>query len=506
MIWCWVCPGFRDFNPIIDFRLRTLTYPGESICTESDGTLPISTMSCAQCTLLPAEYRDFHDVFDKNKAEELPEHGTHDCVLQLKDPKAILPAPKMYKLTVQERLELRHYLDDNLAKGFIRPSTSPAGSPIFFVMKKDGTLRPVVDYREMNELLVRNKAPLPIISDLFSVVSKAKYFTKIHLRNAYWLIRIRQGHEYLTAFKTPWGLFEYIVMPFGLANAPAVFQGMMNAIFFDILDQFVIVFQDDLLIFPEDEESHRQHVRTVLDRLRKHRLFAKLEKCDFTCKQVEFLGFSISQEGLRMTPEKIQSSVLEWPTPSDRRNLQRFLGLANFLREFVKYYSAIAKPLTDLTSPKREFIWSTKEIQSFQALKATLTNSPVLKHPDPNKLFLVEPDASNYAVGAILLQQHEGRLHPVAYHSRKLLPAERNYTVHDKELLSIIDAFRVWRHHLLGAGHTVTVLSDHQNLVYFSKRRQLSQRHARWSLFLSQYDFTITYQPGVCNNRSDAIS
>ncbi len=197
-------------------------------------------------------YQEFADVFSEVKATELPQHSQHDCAIKLKDPSAKLPAPRMYKLTEMERHELRCYLDENLRKGFLRKSKSPSGSPIFFVHKKDGTLRPVVDYHLLNEQIVCNEAPIPLISDLFDAISRSRVFSKIDLRNAYNLIRIKKGDEYLTAFKTPWGLFEYRVMPFGLSNAPAVFQGLMNDIFFDALDLFVVIYLDDILIFSPD--------------------------------------------------------------------------------------------------------------------------------------------------------------------------------------------------------------------------------------------------------------
>lgn len=496
-------------NPDFDYQARTLTWRPKSPAVEKPQE---SVQGCeelprigANLTRLPANYSSYSDVFDKAKADILPEHGDHDCAILLKDPKAKLPSKGMYKLTESEREELRKYVEENLAKGFIRPSKSPVGSPIFFVKKKDGTLRPVVDYRLLNELTVRNCAPLPLIEDLHNTLEGAKVFTKIDLRSAYNLVRIREGDEPLTAFKTPWGLYEYRVMPFGLTNAPAIFQGLVNDIFHDVLDRIVVVYLDDILIFSKNPADHVRHVCLVLERLRQHGLYAKLEKCEFDQPKVEFLGFLVSSEGIEMSEQRIKA-IQDWPTPTTRKGLQRFLGLANYCRNFVSNYSRVAKPLTDLTSPKTTFKWSTTAQQSFQDLKEALMTSPVLRHANPQEPFFMEPDASDFAVGAVLMQSEEGKLHPIAYHSRKLNPAERNYTIHDKELLAIIDALRAWRHHLQGAKHQVTILSDHQNLTYFSKKRELSQRQVRWALYLANFDYVIEFRPGVNNSRADTLS
>ncbi len=401
-------------NPEIDFRKKIVKFHGSPDNIVEDNRQP-DTLIGACAYQIPDDYTDFADVFDAKQASKLPQHGVHDCAIILKDPTCKLPAPRMYKLTEHERTELRHYLDENLAKGYIRPSTSPAGSPILFVRKKDGTLQPVVDFRGMNKLTKKNEAPLPLISDLFSAVGKARWFTMIDLRNAYNLVRIRAGDEYLTAFKTPWGLFEYCVMPFGHSNAPAVFQGLINEMFYDVLDRYVVAFLDDILIFSTDKESHRNHVQEVLKRQREHGLYAKPEKCKFNQVQVEFLGFIISRSGIQIAFDKTKA-VVDWPRPTTRKELQRFLGLANYLREFIKGCSEIAKPLTDLTSPMRLFCWNSPEEASFQQLKRALISAPVLCHTDSKKPFIVKPDASNFAVGAVLLQQKDQTVHPVAYH------------------------------------------------------------------------------------------
>ena len=281
-------------------------------------------------------------------------------------------------------------------------------------------------------------------------------------------------------------------MPFGLTNAPAIFQHLMNDIFREFLDDFVVCYLDDILIFSKNEVDHEKHVRLVLEKLRNAGLYAKLEKCVFHQPQVEFLGYIISGEGLSMDPKKIQT-VLEWKKPTTVRDVQCFLGFANFYRIFIKDYSKIAAPLTRLTC-KDKLEWSTEADQSFEILKMAFTSAPILTHLDFQKPFFLESDASDFALGAVLSQHGEDeRLHPVAFHSRKFTAAEINYEIHDKELLAIIDSFQEWRHFLEGARHPITVHTDHKNLEYFMSAKVLNRRQARWSISLSRFNFVITY-------------
>ena len=454
---------------------------------------------------LPEKYKDFADVFEKKKAEILPEHRPYDCAIELEDDK-VPPFGPIYGLTEDESKTLYEYLQDNLKTEFIRHSTSPAGAPILFVKKKDGSLRLCVDYRGLNRITKKNRYPLPLIPSLLDQLRTAKRFTKIDLRGAYNLIRIKEGDEWKTAFRTRYGHFEYRVMPFGLTNAPAVFQHLMNDIFRDYLDQFVIIYLDDILIFSANPDDHDHHVRLVLQRLRQHGLYAKLEKCEFDVNTVEFLGYIISTEGISMDPKKIET-VLNWATPANVTDVQRFLGFANFYRRFIRNYSKITTPLTALTRKQHKFDWSPSADAAFTTLKTAFTSAPILLHPQLDQPFIVETDASDFALGAVLSQRdNDGILHPIAYHSRKFSTAEINYEIYDKELLAIIDSFQTWRQYLLGAQHKITVYCDHKNLEYFMTTRVLNRRQARWSMFLSDFDFEITYRPGTAQGKPDALS
>ena len=456
-------------------------------------------------TSIPSKYREFSDVFEKRNADKLPEHRPYDCPIDLLEG-ASPPFGPIYGLTEPELAALREYIDENLAKGFIRHSKSPAASPILFVKKKDGTLRLCVDYRGLNKVTVRNRYPLPLIPELLDRLRTGRVFSKIDLRGAYNLVRIRPGDEWKTAFRTRYGLFEYRVMPFGLTNAPAVFQHMMNDIFREYLDQFMVAYLDDILIYSPDLDTHAQHVRLVLTKLREYGLYAKYEKCVFEQPSVEFLGYIITCDGISMDQRKV-AAIQEWQPPTRVRDVQSFLGFANFYRRFIKGFSSIVQPLVALTRKDRPFTWTSAEQTAFVSLKSAFMTAPVLLHPNPTKPFIVETDASDFAIGAILSQPDEdGVEHPVAYYSRKFAAPEINYPIYDKELAAIISAFEEWRPYLIGAQHRIQVITDHKNLLYFASTRTLNRRQARWSIFLADYDFELTFRPGNQHGKADALS
>ncbi|KAF7653736.1 hypothetical protein LDENG_00079040 [Lucifuga dentata] len=295
------------------------------------------------------------------------------------------------------------YIGEALAAGIIRPSSSPAGAGFFFfVEKKDKSLHPCIDYRGLNDITVKNRYSLLLMSSAFELLQGATIFTKLDLRNAYHLVRIREGDEWKMAFNTPSGHYEYLVIPFGLSNAPAVFQALVNDVLRDMLNKFVFGYLDDILIFSKSKQEHVQHVCKVLQWLLDNRLFVKAEKCDFHANTVPFLGFIISSGSIKMDPEKVRA-VAEWPVPATRKQLQRFLGFANFYRRFIYNYSS--------------FKWTPGAEQAFQELKHHFTSAPILIQPDPDRQFIVEVDASDVGVGAVLSQWSalDQKLHPCAF-------------------------------------------------------------------------------------------
>jgi len=451
-------------------------------------------------------YSDFKIVFEEKEADKLPPHRDYDIAIEL-IPGGQLYFGPTYSLTVAELEALRVYIKENLRKKFIRKSKSPAGAPILFVKKHDGTLRLCVDYRRLNAITIRNSYPIPRISDLIESFKGSKIFSRLDLRSAYNLIRVKEGHEYLTAFRTPLGHFEYLVMPFGLRNAPSVFQRFVQDIFGEVIGLFVQVYLDDIIIYSQSVDEHINHVKTVLKLLIDHGLYAKLEKCDFHVTETTFLGFTVSINGLTMDKNKIKS-VLDWPTPKNLKELQSFLGLCNFYRKFINNFAKHMEPLRRLLKKNCTFNWDDSAENAFNKLKEAFKVDEILIFPDPDKEFTVETDASDFAVGCVLSQvsDTDNLLHPVAFHSRSLTKSEVNYTIYDKELLAIITAFETWRHHLEGSRFPVQVITDHKNLLYFKKPQHLNQRQIRWSLFLSKFDYRIAYRSGANGGKPDALS
>uniref|UniRef100_A0A8K9UM86 Gypsy retrotransposon integrase-like protein 1 n=1 Tax=Oncorhynchus mykiss TaxID=8022 RepID=A0A8K9UM86_ONCMY len=460
---------------------------------------PVSSVSSSQeepgdLTGVPEEYHDLRTVFSRSRATSLPPHRSYDCSIDLL-PGTTPPRGRLYSLSAPERKALEDYLSVALDAVF------------FFVKKKDGSLRPCIDYRGLNDITVKNRYPLPLMSSAFEILQGARFFTKLDLRNAYHLVRIREGDEWKTAFNTPLGHFEYRVLPFGLANAPAVFQALVNDVLRDMLNIFVFVYLDDILIFSPSLQIHVQHVRRVLQRLLENCIFVKAEKCTFHASSVTFLGSVISAEGIKMDPAKVQA-VIDWPVPKSRVELQRFLGFANFYRRFIRNFGQVAAPLTALTSVKTCFKWSVSAQGAFDLLKNRFTSAPILVTPDVSRQFVVEVDASEVGVGAILSQRSlsDDKVHPCAYFSHRLSPSERNYDVGNRELLAIRLALGEWRQWLEGATVPFVVWTDHRNLEYIRSAKRLNERQARWALFFARFEFVISYRPGSKNTKPDALS
>ncbi|SPQ99093.1 unnamed protein product (mitochondrion) [Plasmodiophora brassicae] len=454
---------------------------------------------------LPDKYAEFTDVFDETGATSLPAHRPYDCCIDLK-PGMEPPFGRLYGLSPREQVALKQYLKANLESGFIRPSKSSAGAPILFAKKKDGSLRLCVDYRGLNAATVKNRYPIPLIDQILAQLSAARVFTKIDLRGAYNQIRIRDGDEWKTAFRTPYGLFEYLVMPFGLSNGPAAFQGFMNDLFRDYVDVFVVVYLDDILVFSRDAQEHERHVKLVLDRLRQANLSAKLSKCSFDAREVEFLGYVISAAGVRLDQSRVDT-ILAWEPPKDANGVRVFLGFANFYRKFIPHFGEIALPLTNLTREDVAFRWTDREQDAFRSLQAAFTSAPVLAHFHPDRPCEVETDASDFAIAMVLSQRDaDDELRPLAFYSRKLTKEELNYKIHDKEMLAIVQSFEKWRQFLDSAQHQTLVHSDHRNLEYFLSTQKLSRRQARWSELLGEFDFRIQHRPGRLHGKADALS
>lgn len=387
---------------------------------------------------------------------------------------------------------------DMLAEGVIRPSTSPFSSPVLLVRKKDGTWRFCVDYRALNNITVKDRFPIPTIDELLDELYGAKIFSKLDLRSGYHQIRVAPEDCFKTAFRTVDGHFEFLVMPFGLSNAPSTFQATMNEVFRAFLRKFVLVFFDDILIYSPSWDTHIQHLQQVLELLDQHQLFAKLSKCEFAVPTVAYLGHIISQEGVAADPEKLKV-VQSWPPPHNLTALRGFLGLTGFYRRFVRHYASIAEPLTSLLKTNA-FCWNERALEAFQALKMAMTTLPVLGIPNFDQTFEVTTDASNSAVGAVLSQQS----HPIAFFSRKLCPKMRAASAYEREMFAVTAAVKKWRHYLLG--RHFFIYTDHRSLKELITQTIQTPAQHRWLTKLLGFDYEIVYTPGKTNLVADALS
>ena len=448
---------------------------------------------------------EFADVFPSSlpHAAETPNRGVEHRI-ELKPGSSIPPPRPLRHQSAKDAAAMRDYVQAGIESGQIQVSQSPYGSMAIVVWKKDGTPRVVIDYRALNDVTVKNKYPLPLMDELFDRVHGANVFSLIDLRTGFHQIKIHPDDREKTAFRTRFGSFEYTVLPMGLCNAPGTFMQLMNDTFRDALDRFVLVFLDDILVFSKTREEHIVHVREVLTRLRKQKLYAKLSKCELFRDEVTFLGHRIGAKGLSVSQDKI-SAVRDWQAPKNVADVRSFLGFANFYRRFVKNYSLIALPISELTKNDVKFAWGEEQQKAFVELKRALCSAPVLLIPDPSLPYTLNCDACDYAVGATLQQDQGNGLQPVAYRSRKLTPAERNYDVREKEFLAIVDACSHWRQYL-HSDEPFRLLSDHDSIKYHRTMPNLTGRLARWVEKLAEFNYTVEHIPGVKNVVADALS
>ncbi|GJS16524.1 reverse transcriptase domain-containing protein [Tanacetum coccineum] len=358
-----------------------------------------------------------------------------------------------YRLALLEMQELSNQLQELSDRGFIRPSTSPWGAPVLFVKKKDGSFKMCIDYQELDKLTVKNRYPLLRIDDLFDQLQCSSVYSKIDLRSGYHQLRVRDEDIPKTAFRTRYRHYEFQAMPFGLTSAPTIFMDLMNRVCKPYLDKFVIVFIDDILIYSRNKEEHANHLRIILELLKKEKLYAKFSKCDFWIRIVQFLGHLIDSQGLHVDPAKIEA-VKNWTSPTTPIEIRQFLGLA----------------------------------------------TPILALPEGNDDFVVYCDASHQGLGAVLMQREK----VIAYASQQLKPNEENYTTHDLKLGAVVFALKSCRHYLYGTKCTVFI--DHKSLQHILDQKELNMRQCRWLELLADYDCEIRYHPGKANVIADALS
>ncbi|XP_058008100.1 uncharacterized protein LOC131182808 [Hevea brasiliensis] len=495
----------RTLGPILwDFEIMQMSFYFRNQLVELRGINSKSEASPELHSLLAASNPDlqlqnllteFAAIFEPPKGLPPARNCDHRIPLE-PGSKPVVVHP--YRYPHGQKDEIERQCSDMLNQGIIRPSRSPFSSSVILVPKADKTWRLCVDYRELNARTIKDKFPIPIIEELLDELGGAQFFTKLDLLAGYYQVAMYPPDIEKTAFRTHHGHFEFLVMPFGLSNAPSTFQSLMNEVFRDYLRKFVLVFFDDILVFSSSWAEHLQHLRQVFQQLAAHKLVLKKPKCSFAQLQVSYLGHIISQVGVQVDNSKI-SAITDWPQPTTPRGLRGFLGLTGYYRKFVYNYGSIAAPLTALLK-KNSFQWTAAATQAFESLKKALTSTPILVLPNFDLLFVIECDASDTGIGAVLLQNNK----PVAFFSRAMAVRHISLPAYEKELIGLVKAIRHWQSYLWGKQFVVR--TDHYTLKFLLEQLSLSSPQQHWVSKLLPFDFKVEYKPGKANTVADALS
>ena len=414
------------------------------------------------------------------------------------------------RLPFHQRQSLQGLLDDLLQNGVIRPSHSPWAAPIVLVKKPDGSNRLCVDYRKMNAVTVPDAYPLPRISDTLDSFSGCSVFSTLDLATGYWQLAMAEGDQCKTAFTTPLGLYEFTVMPMGCCNGPATFQRVMERVLSGLLQgtcsPITRVFFDDIGVATDAVSTSLSQLAVVFDRLRSANLKLKLRKCVFLQSQAKFLGVDVSAQGIHTSESKIQA-IRDWPQPKDVSAVRSFLGLATYYRRFISGFAQVVSPLTALTAKGATFRWSPACATAFRILKDRLSSAPILAYPDFSSSaapFILDTDASACGMGAVLSQQQDGIVRPIAYGSKLFNKAQCHYSVTERELLAVVYFVTHFRHYLMGKKFTVR--TDHMALKWLRSLAEPTGRKARWLETLAEFDFHVDHRPGRQHANADALS
>jgi len=446
------------------------------------------------------------DVYEIPEQSEmsLSEHKSWDHKIPLLNDKQPKWMP-LYSMSKDQLKKVRTYLDENLKREFIKPSKSWTEYSILFVSKKNDTKWLCVNYRQLNEITRQDSYSLSLIEELQDRLGRVKWFTSLNLKEVYYWVWMKEEEKWKTVFWTRYRHYEYTVMPFGLKNAPATFQRLINNTLREYLDDFTITYLDDILIYSDDLEMHCSHVHKVLRKLSERVLYVKKSKSKFEAKEIEFLDYVIQSEQIEKDLKKT-NAVRNWPLPKWVKKVQAFLGLMNYYWKFVPNYAKIAEPLMQLMRKNKRWHWDKKQKNAFHTLKKSLSRTAHLRILNSTCEKILKTNASNFAVGACLYQIKNGQQRLIAYQSRKLSEPEERYEVHDKELLVIVKALQDWRPYLADIKKPIQIYTNHKNLRNFATTKQLNWWQVCWAEQLANYKFQIHYKKSNENGGADALS
>lgn len=408
-----------------------------------------------------------------------------------------------YRISPAMKIKLKTEIDKMIADGIIEEKESPWAFPVVLIPKKDNEIRVCVDYRKLNAITVTDTYPLPRIDDLLHAAKATPYMSTLDLKSGYWQIKIAEEDKLKTAFTTPYGIFVFNRMPFGLKNAPATFQRIIDKFRAGLPKILILAYLDDIIVCSKDFESHLNELNQIFEKLKKFGFHLNNNKCFFCKPEVKYLGHILTTNGIKIDPEK-SAAILKRPMPKNLKQLMSFLQTCSWFRRFIPDFSKISKSLSNLTRKKATWKWGKEEECAFNKLKELLSSPPVLQQVQESEPFLLRTDASNYAIGAVLLQGEKDKEHPIEYASRLLIPAERNYSTTEREALAVVWAVQKFRGYIEGS--EITILTDHQPLKWLFALKSPTGRLARWSLLLQSYNLRFEYTPGKQNVIADTLS
>jgi len=464
--------------------------------------------------VVPKQYHEFLPLFNEVLADRLPPHRTgfeHEICLKEGE------TPKWGPLNSMSRAVLvviKEWLQETMSKQFMHLSLWPVPAHVFFTKKPDGGLRFCIEYRDIKSKTIKNWYPLPSIRETLKSPPKARVYTKLDVCGAYNLLQVKEGDEHTWAFQTRYESLEPMVMQFGSTNGPADFHGYINDTIREGLDDFALAYLDDQLIYSDSEEEHVERVKWVMQCLLKAGLYSKPEKCKFHMEIIWYLALIISTQVISKDEDKVET-VKNWSREKKTKNgrfnslfeVQQLLGFCNYHGQFIPKYSEKAEPMTRLTKKDEPFVWEVEPQLAFKRMVTAFTTAPVLRQFDQGREVIVESDSSDYVSEGVLSQHDDdGVLHTVAYLTKKYSPAECNYDIYDKELMAIIQSLKEWRPECEGAAYPLELITDDENLQYFMTKKLLNRRQARWSEFLTRFDYEIFYRPGKSNGKADALT